>query len=211
MTARSDLPRLGASLGLLGTLVERDGQTAYDRMAGWEFGPRKAPQSGETGGGGGEAAAEDRKDEAAQRRRAAIHFREFRADLAELDRLVQRTLRRIDIACPPLEEEYKNRRTGELDPWSEAEIVAAGWCRTCWLADQTWTVIPLDRKGFKRYRDACSFCGAFRAAHGIDPPKELLVKHNQGRNLSEAEVNEAVKRAKKSKKGKRGKKGKVAA
>ena len=259
MTSRSDLPRLGASLGLWGTLLERDGQTAHDRMYGWQFGPRKAPalaaddvcrcgHSIESHVDGHDvcrfstddlnepsasgtpeflcwcerfeaapqgAPSEDRKTEQKQRARAAEHFDEWMADLNALDDLAQRLLRKIDIAVPPNPEEVKNRRTGEFEPWTPAEVVAAGWCAPCWSADQTFTAIPLDRKGHKRYRDACGFCGPFRAAHGIDPPAELLELRHAGRNLSQQVVDDAVSRAKakqqpKGKKGKR-KKGKVAA
>lgn len=220
MTSRSDLPRLGASLGLLGTILERDGQTAWDRMFGWTFGPRKAPQRGEVGGGAGEAGALDRAEEQKQRARAAKHFEEFRADLNTVDELVQTLLRRIDVAVPPNPEDQKNRRTGDYEPWTAAEVSAAGWCVPCWQADQTFTPIPLDRKGYKRWKEACGFCGPFLSAHGIYPPAELLSLHHEGRNLSQQVVEEAVSKAKakqqqtqskgKSKKAKR-KKGKVAA
>lgn len=261
MTSRSDLPRLGASLGLLGTVLERDGQLAWDRMHGWTFGPRKAPavagddvctcgHSVESHVDGHDvcsfstddlnertpdgmpmllcscvrftaaprgAQSEDRATEEKQRARAAEHFGEYLADLAAVDELVQRLLRKIDIAVPPNPEEVKNRRTGEFEPWTPAEIVAAGWCSNCWLACQAWSPIPTDKRGYKRWKDRCGWCGPFRASHGIDAPKELVVKHHDGRNLSAAEVEEAVEKAKQSqapkgkKKGRKAKKQKAAA
>lgn len=213
VTTRADIPRLAGSLGVLGTVLEANGQRAWDVTQGWQFGPRKAPSRGETGGGGGEAAAEDRKAEQKMRQRAAEHHAELRTDLAALDALVQSLLRRIDIAVPPNPEDVKNRRTGDFEPWTEAEIVLAGWCATCWLSCQAFSPIPTDRNGHKRYRSSCGWCGSFKSAHGIDPPKELVAKHNEGRNITEAEVADAVKKARgtKSKKGKRRKKGRVAA
>lgn len=161
------------------------------------------------------SASEDRKDEAIQRSLAAKRFQQYRVRLSELDALVQGLLRDVDIACPPNPEEMKNRATGDFEPWTEAEIVLAGWCATCWNACQAWSPIPTDSKGFKRWHDRCGWCGSFRATHGIDPPKELLVKHNEGRNLSAGEVDEAVKKAKAAaspkKKGRKGKRQKAAA
>jgi hypothetical protein len=196
LTTRADIPRLAASLAVLGTTLEHHGQTAWDVTAGWQHGPRKAPSRGERGGGTGDSNAPDRAAEAKMRARAAEHHRELRQDLATLDALVQSVLRRIDIACPPNPEEVKNRATGDLEPWTEAEIVVAGWCATCWRACQAWSPIPTDRNGIRRWKDRCGWCGPFRAAHGIDPPKELVVKHHEGRNLSAQEVDDAVRRAK---------------
>lgn len=216
MTTRADLPRLGASLGVLGTLLEKDGQTAWDVMSGWQHGPRKAPMAGERGGGGGEVGQEDRKDEAIQRARAAKHFQAFRTDLAQLDTLAQSLLRRIDVACPPNPEEVKNRRTNNLDPITATEAAVDGWCASCWRADQAMVPIYVDRKtGLRRYRDYCLWCGQFKGAHGIEPPVELLELHLAGRHLSVQMVDEAVAKAlvamapAKGKKGKR-KKGKAA-
>lgn len=46
MTTRADLPRLAASLSVLGTELESKGQTAWDRLAGWERGPSRPPAEG---------------------------------------------------------------------------------------------------------------------------------------------------------------------
>lgn len=209
MTSRSDLPRLGASLSLLGTLLERDGQTAWDRMSGWREGPRKAPQRGEVGGGGGEAGAEDRKLEAIQRARAARHFDEWRADLDTIDDLVQSLLRRIDVACPPHPDEVKNRRTGDLDPVTAADVAAAGWCASCWRNDQQMVPIEKDRHSMRFYRDYCRWCGGFKAQHKIEPPVALLELRHAGRRITEADVAKAMKDAK-PRKGKKSKKQKAA-
>lgn len=209
MTARADLPRLGASLGVLGTLLERDGQTAWDRMDGWQHGPRKAPQTGERGGGGGEAGAEDRKDEAIQRARAARHFQEFRADLAALDRLVTSLLRRIDVACPPNPAEMKNR-TGELEPVTPADVAAAGWCSSCWRNDQQMVVREKAKKSGLYYSPTlCRWCMDVKRTYGVEPPLEMLKLHHAGRRISVAAMEEAIaaiqpkKKSKKARKGKR--------
>lgn len=197
MTSRSDLPRLAGSLSVLGTTLEHHGLTAWDTMQGWEEGPRKAPVTGERGGGIAEGAeAEDRKDEAAQRRRAGKHHREFRADLAELDALVQRVLRKIDVAVPPNPAELKNRSTGTFEqPWTPAEVEIAGWCSSCWRHEQTFTPIYVDPRGMRRWAGSCSWCGPVRAQHKIDPPLDLVAKHLAGKNIGQAEFDEAMARA----------------
>ena len=215
MTTRADLPRLAGSLGVLGTVLEANGQTAWDTMTGWEDGPRKAPVAGERGGGlpEGSSEAEDRKDEAAQRRRAAKHHREFRADLDELDALVQRLLRKVDVACPPNPAELKNRATGDFEqPWTPAEVELADYCSSCWRHEQTFTRIYVDPRGMRRWKGSCSWCGPIRSQYKIDPPLELVAKHLAGRNISQAEFDEVMGRAlaaaapKPKRKGKRRKK-----
>lgn len=203
MTSRSDLPRVFAALQVLGTEAEtptEDGRSkialAWDTTHGWQQGPQQAPQRGERGGGGGEAGAEDAKDELRQRRRAAEKHRELVDTIARLDQDTQTLFRLIDMAVPPNPSDVKNRRTEDFEPWTEAEIVLAGWCANCWLACQAWSPIPVDRKGFKKWKDRCGWCGPFRAAHGIDAPKDLVVKHNEGHSLSAGEVEAAVAKAK---------------
>ena len=243
MTIRSDIPRLGASLGVLGTILEHRGIEADLRMEGWQLGPRKAPaaatddvcscgHSVESHDGiclivgderpcwctGFTAAPKgtqvvDRQTEEKQRARAAEHFQEHRADLAALDALVQRITRRMDIACPPNPEEMKNRRTGEYEPWTPAEVELAGWCSSCWRHEQTFTPIYVDPKGMRRWKGSCSWCGPIRAQHKIDPPLSLLEKHLEGRNISAQEYDEAIEKAKPqpAKSKKKGKKGRKAA
>lgn len=214
MTTRADLPRLGASMGLLGTLLEGGGQLAWDTMDGWQHGPRKAPEAGERGGGGGEAGAEDRKDEAIQRARAARHFAAFLADLDAADVLVQSLIRRMDVACPPHPSALRNK-AGDLDPVTAADAAAAGWCKSCWRNDQQMVPVtpPEGKSRLKRYRDYCRWCGDFVGQHKIEPPLELLKVRHAGGRISEADVDKAIKAAKQAampKKAKR-RKGKVAA
>lgn len=205
MTSRSDLPRLGASLGLLGTLLEAKGQLAYDTMYGWT-GPRPMPSRGERGGGGSEIQAEDRRLEQVQRARAARHFDEWKADLNALDDLAQSLLRRIDVACPPHPAELRNRKTDDLDPVTAADVAAAGWCSSCWRNDQQMVPIEKDRHGLRFYRDYCRWCGEFKARQKIEPPVELLRLRHEGRRITEADVAKALKAAKS--KGKKSKKAK---
>lgn len=214
MTSRSDLPRLSAQVGVLATLLEEKGQRAWDTLDGWQEGPRKAPQAGERGGGGTEAQAEARRDEHLQRARAARHFRQFTADLTEVDRLADSLIRRIDVACPPHPMELRNRKTEDLDPVTAADVAAAGWCASCWKNDQQMVPITVQpRTGMRYYRDFCKWCGEFKGTHKIEPPVELLRLRHAGRRITEADVNAALKAARPAtKKSKRkARKGKAAA
>src|SRR5437868_1485996 len=109
MTTRSDLPRLFAFLGVLGTEGEQKGQAAWDASAGWRPGPEPAPKAGERGGGGGEVSAEDRRAEAAQERAAAKRFQAYRVHVAALEKYAYLVMADIDIAVPPNTAEVKNR------------------------------------------------------------------------------------------------------
>lgn len=220
MTSRSDLPRLGAALGTLGTLLEDPsrGQAAYDRMQGWQHGPRSAPKAGERGGGGGEAAAEDRKAEEKQRQRAAEHFAEFRADLDALERLTYAVLRRVDVACPPNLSELKNRRTEDLDPMTPADAAVAGWCASCWRNDQQMVPIETNKKtGLRYHTSMCRWCGGVCSTYKVDmPPLEIVKLRHAGHRISVSQMEEAIAKATKAKQSKgktkgKGKKGKRAA
>lgn len=217
MPTRTDLTRIAASLAVLGTELEHKGQRAIDTLAGWAQGPTRAAQHGERGGGGTELAAEDRRTELAQARRAAVHHAEFVADLHRIDVLVQRINRRLDMACPPDMAELRNRRTGEFEPETAADMLAAGWCPNCWLAGLG--SVPLTTRantGLRYYSDRCKPCGEFRKAEGIDMPKELVIAHHEKRRLSAPERDRIVNAAKaaanptKKKKGKTKKSRKVA-
>ncbi len=212
MTSRADLPRLGASLGVLGTLVES--QQAWDTSWGWAYGPRPAPARGERGGGGTEVDVEDRKAEEKARGRAAQIHDEYRAWCAEMDALTQRGLRLHDVIQPPHPAALRNR-SGDLDPITAADAAAAGWCKSCWRNDQQMvpTTPPEGSGRLKRYRDYCRWCGDFHGQHKIEPPIELLRIRHAGGRISEQDVDKAIKaalQAAKPKKTKR-KKGKVAA
>lgn len=212
---RSDQKRLAGTLAVLGTELEAKGEHAWDVMDGWRFGPRKAPESGERGGGGGEASAQDHAEEAKQRARAAQHFTEHKADLNLLDDVVQRILRRIDIAVPPNLSELKNRRTDNLDPITPTEAAIDGWCSNCWRLDQAHVPITVAVKsGLRYYRDLCRPCGDFEKEHGIPKPLEILAVHLEGKRMDPAEADRIIAKAKAAaapKKSKKKGKGKKAA
>lgn len=211
MTSKTDLRRLGSSLGVLGTLLEDKGEQAWNTMDGWQHGPRKAPQSGERGGGGGDADLEDRKFESIQRARAARHFTEFRTDLDQLDTLVQSIIRRMDVACPPNIAEITNRKTGELDPVTPGDVAAAGWCASCWRNDQQMVVREKQKKSGLYYSSTlCRWCLNVKRTYGIEPPVEMLKLHHAGRRISVQAMEEAIAAALPKAKGKKQKKGKRA-
>jgi len=193
VTSRADLPRLGASCGVLGTLIEMKGQDAFDITGGWVPGPGSSPKPGTRGGGGADGDPE-REDERKRRAHAAkVHadLNEFHRDL---DRVVQRGLRLYDVAFPGHPAELRNKRTNDLDPVTSADVAAAGWCRSCWRNDQQMVPIEVNKRtSLRYYRDFCRFCGAFVGQHKIEPPLPILVKRHAGRRITEADIAEALK------------------
>lgn len=214
MSTRSDLVRLAARAGLFGTEFEMKGELMLSRLQGWTQGPTKAAATGERGGGGTEVDADDRRDEQRQARRASVHYEEQLADQRLLDEVFDRMFRRMDMAVPPEVEQLRNRRTGEFEPETATDALAAGNCPNCWIAG--FRDIELSRvegKGqVRRYADRCRPCGDFRHAEGIDRPKELVkAYHSIPRvNLSPDEVQRIVNaaRAAANPKGKKGRKAK---
>lgn len=151
---------------------------------------------------------DERAAEQKQRIRAAEHHRELTETVAILDKAAQQMFRLMDLAVPPNPAEMKNRRTGDYEPWTPAEVELAGYCSSCWRHEQTFTPIYVDRKGMRRWKGSCSWCGPIRSQHKIDPPMVLLVKHLDGKNISEEEFNEAMTKAKQASQPKKTKKGK---
>lgn len=210
MTSRSDLPRLFAFLGVLGTEGEAKGQAAWDASSGWTPAPQPAPKPGEHGGGLGEAGEETAKDEAAQRKAAEKRFQTYRVHLAALEKYAYLVMQDIDIAVPPNTAEVKNRRTDNLDPVTPADAAVDGWCASCWRNDQQHVLIDVHKTtGLRYFRDYCRWCGGVKATYGIEPPLDALKLHHDGRRISTTDMEAMVKAVKDGmpKKGKR-KKGK---
>lgn len=207
---RSDQKRLGASLAILGTILEDRGETAWDRFAGWQDnGPNRpagdAPDEVCTCGHSIDShdglclatgderpcwcteftpaakgtGPEDRSTQRKQASRAAEHFAEHRADLNELDRLVQRMLRRIDIACPPNLSQIQNRRDRLAEPVTPADAAIEGMCKSCWRDSEYRQEIETNSKGLRYYKDYCRWCGGAKAEYGIEPPLEILRLHHE--------------------------------
>lgn len=193
MTTRADLPRLFASLSVLGTEGEMKGQLAWDRFSGWEPGPQGPPQSGIRGGGGSEAAAEDRRQERAEARRAGEKQEAYRAALTRLDTAVQEVNHLLDMACPPDVSELRNRRTGEFEPETAGDIAASGYCVSCWRNDKQMVVREKAKKSGLYYSPTlCRWCMDVKRTYGVEPPLEMLKLHHAGRRISVSLMEEAV-------------------
>lgn len=201
MNVRSDMPRLAASLGVLGTELEQKGVPALDALYGWKQGPSKVASPGERGGGGSEVAAEDRRAERAEARRAAVHHDEFVADLVLLNAVVQRINRRMDLACPPDMSEVKNRKTGEIAPETAGDIAAAGYCVSCWRNDKQM-VVREKSKGIFVSATLCRWCMDVKRTYDVEPPLEVLKLHHAGRRISVQVMEAAIAKVKPPPKGK---------
>lgn len=210
MTSRSDLPRLGAATGLLGTLIEMRGQEAHDVTWGWENGPIQIARPGPRGGGGVEG-DEDRRAEIMQRIRAAKVHQQIRDFHNDLDKIVQQGLKLYDVAFPGHPAELRNKRTDSFDPITPADVAADGWCASCWRNDQQMVAREKNKRGMYYSSTMCRWCQGVKATYDVEPPLEMLKLHHAGRRISEQMMREAVEeaKAKQPKKGK-GKKGKKA-
>lgn len=64
----------------------------------------------------------------------------------------------------------------------DADVVAAGYCQSCYRDDRYLEPIQTNRAGQRYYKAHCRWCGGFKADHGIEPPLALVVlKHTYGR------------------------------
>lgn len=188
----TDLPRLGASLSVLGTLYEDKGDKARLVLHGWGHGPRLVDNGTERGGGLGTAGEDDRKAEAKRRARAAEMHAEFQDIANQLERLADRGLRLFAVALPIHPAELRNQRTGDLDPITTADAAAAGWCASCWRNDQHLTIIETNKHSLRYFRDYCRWCGGVKSTYGIEPPLSMLKLHHDGRRIAEKDMTAAV-------------------
>lgn len=65
----------------------------------------------------------------------------------------------------------------------DADVVNAGYCKSCWRNDKRLEPIQTRRpNGARYYKEHCRWCGSFRAEWGIEPPLALVVlRHTYGR------------------------------
>lgn len=143
-------------------------------------------------------AGDDRREERRQAARAGEHYAEMVADLRLLDEVLDRIEHRLDIACPPTMEALRNRRTGEFDPQTATDVLAAGGCPNCFEAGIGFVPLPeVEGSGsVRRYADRCRPCGDFRKANdGLDKPKELVRAHHDNRRLNAQETEAIIKAA----------------
>lgn len=127
----------------------------------------------------GAGADPDRSDEFRREARAAQQHDEQVADARLVEQVAIRMTRRLDMACPPDMSALRNRLTGDFDPETATDALAAGFCPNCWAAGVKY--VPLveteGSSSLRRYSDRCRPCGDFRKAEKIDKPKEIVVGH----------------------------------
>jgi hypothetical protein len=137
----------------------------------------------------GEAADGENVDPAGDRLHRMDRARQMIGPLArELRSIVRETcpqstgLRRVDTAS------------------SEEEVVAAGYCVSCWRNGKKLVERATDRQGRAIYAQYCRWCGDFIAAHrdvlgaqGM-PPIELVKLRHDGKRISSGRLAKALER-----------------
>lgn len=80
----------------------------------------------------------------------------------------------------------KPGKARKIDP---TDVVADGWCKSCFRLEGLLEPITTDSAGRPYYRGLCRWCGGFKAEHGIEPPVPLLqLRHRHGRRISVADA-----------------------
>lgn len=210
--SHQELNRIAASIRLTGELLEANGSRALHATNSWAAGPRSANLDPNAGGWQydeeGEPVPNDTTGEQAMRGDPLVHTNERLVSLILMSDRVNSDLRSILYAACP-----QNTMPDSFDPDTPAQISAAGWCVSCHRDQGFCEPVSMRPDGSRRYRDYCTGCGNFKAAHGIEPPLKILKLRHEGRRVSardvEAAVQEAIEAQKTAKKGKR-KKGKAA-
>lgn len=158
----------------------------------------------------GDPAGEDRRDEAKAAAMAALEHVAFSRAVAAHEQTGLELRRRFDRLCPPDPAKAKvNKRTGEHDPETAAEVALAGYCSNCWRNDEQMVPITKDRRtGKPIFRDFCEWCGRSKAEYGILPDLLLLRLRHEGRRITQKDWDQALARAKANAPKKTGKKGK---
>lgn len=73
---------------------------------------------------------------------------------------------------------------------STDEIVANGWCASCYRLDARLTTIDTDTHHNRFYARYCRWCGMYKAEHRREPPLEILrIRHTHGRRVSIGDLN----------------------
>lgn len=148
------------------------GATTWRRFADWQEHPDHG-RSTLRGGGLADAKTDDRIQDEQLDRQAARYFDELATITRRLEADLSRLRQLFRIANP---DRPPSLTTGEL---STAQLIADGWCPSCFRNDKHLTPIAQGR-----YRDRCRQCGEYRAATGRDPSlQDLRIMHSRGKRL----------------------------
>lgn len=160
---RSDLLQLGAELEGLGPQLIDNGETLWDRTQAWT--KAVLPVNGTRGGGTAGGASDDQLTEILGDRAAARYHEEVK-DLAKRMQVDARRMKKlITIACPEQPKQLGNRDL------LAAQVAAEGWCVSCHRDGGHLEPVWADH-----FRDACRFCGEWRAAHDRQWPTLKVIR-----------------------------------
>ena len=227
--SEQDYARIGESLTKLGKRLRDSGSRADYVLGTWRDGPR-SPSLQPNGGRRTEQVVfpegnevVDKPSDPTGEAAIADEVRTFLAD--EWDRLVKglhidmdRLHDILDMAVPSPVKLTDDAKTFD-------QIVAEGYCRSCFRDHGYLEPVAMRPNGQRKYRAYCNWCGEFMAAElaghpgTLEPPIELIEQRRLGKRLNRRQIDQAVaemiaKRAeerREAKKKGKGKKAKAAA
>lgn len=144
------------------------GDSTTSRFADWTTAPTH--DNGERGGGNGHP-SDDRLRDLLDDRQAARYQAELAALANRLYSDLHRLVRLVGIAHPDQPRVLQHRDL------TAAQLVADGWCPSCFRDDGNLTHVAEGR-----YTDRCRVCGEHRAATHRDPSlDDLRIMHARGK------------------------------
>lgn len=144
------------------------------------------PSNGERGGGSSSPSDRDLEDRLGDRVASRYHA-ELRQILERQVNDMERLSRLREILFPPQPLKIAGKHM------LAAQIATEGWCVSCWRNDRTCNPIALRPTGEPYYKDRCRPCGEWQAEYGQDPPMSILKLRHDGRRVTQADVDEALK------------------
>lgn len=204
-----DLPKLAELLIETGQRLAAHGEQAWQASQDYAPGPRAAHSDADGHGGNrwdedddGQVwpvPADPTGEQAARSDATSMLHAGLRVRLGLVERYVDE-VRHLLLDLVPNQPNVRLTNCGECggpkptlkspsQVKTAVDVVAEGWCRSCYRLDKRLEPIETDSQLRRYYREHCRWCGGFRAEHGCEPPLELLRRrHIFGRRISLTDI-----------------------